>query len=118
LQETQQSVIPVDIRGEIIYVSKSNLVNCKFSHILMEEANNFNSYGSNEQAIFVDCDKEVFQVILKLLRFFNKNLMLQDDVKTFRVFSYSESYESYFKQELKTFFVDDEVLKFIEFHYE
>jgi hypothetical protein len=124
---SQQDVVPINLRGEVISVSKSTFTESVLNTIVTDEIRllvNFQNNIDTNNEVFIDIDKQVFSTILQILRFFNKNLN-QDviegkkdaDFQKYKVILNSEISKEFFELELKSFFLGDEVFKLVDINF-
>lgn len=105
--------LTLNIRGEQKVVAKETFVNSPFSTIIAKDIEN---YYSNE--IFIDIDRNVFEEILQILRFYSdtefKNLEISLFPK-YRKFYRTIEEKNFFELEIKSFFTDESIFNVLDF---
>lgn len=128
VESSQQDVVPVNLRGEVLSVSKSTFTDSILNTIVTDDIRQLINYQNNIDStneVFIDIDKQVFSTILQILRFYNKKLN-QDiiegkkdaDFQKYQVILSSEISKDFFELEFKSFFLGDEVFKLVDIHCE
>lgn len=107
----------VNTRNETYIVNELTIDNCFYNNILKEEIHSSQKTLTQEDTIYLDFDSKCFEIIHKLMIFFNKN---NDDLTKDNSIRYNlyltESFKKLLLLELKCFFIDyEEVIKRINF---
>ena len=124
IQSTQEQSIELDIRGEQAFISRDSIQDCLFKNELKEILDS----GSYETPIYLDYDRNIFKEILNITRFFNKELLGNEDDKNnkvkvnenlpkYKMFPFNEESTKFIELELLSFFKEKLILDYIEFVY-
>lgn len=74
IQNSQDQIIELDVRGEIMYICKDSIIDSCFDNIILDEI----KLGTFISPIFLDFDRSVVTEILNILRYFNTNVQKKD----------------------------------------
>ena len=113
LENSQNSMIQLNIRGELYLVSKNLCNDCFYDNIISKEL----STNSSTTEIFLDFDRKILKEILNIMRYFNITLSSKEKKEPYKIFVKNQASADFFQLELLNFFADKCILNEIVFEF-